>query len=777
MKTPAKSTKLSSKTLRRRAEAQLKTQTEIKQTIPSDYAAKKMIHELQVHQIELEMQNEELKQARIAEKLHYRYTELFEFAPIGYFSFNLKGVINQVNLRGASLLDIERANLVGKQFSNCLTAQDRNKFNRCLAKAFAGDGIQSFEVLAQVGKHKCWLNIEANLGITETDCLAAVIDITDRKRADEELLFQNDEKGKRTDELVIANKELFFQNAEKEKRVGELRVAATVFETQEGMFVTDANLCILRVNKAFTNISGYSGEEVIGQSPKLFNSGRQDKAFYKEMWNSINTTDAWRGEVSNRSKSGDIYAKNLTITAVRDGKGVVSNYVATFRDITTSKAASEKINNLAYFDPLTQLPNRRMLLDSLRHVLTISARSNQHCALLFLDLDNFKTLNDTLGHDVGDLLLQQVATRLTDCVREGDIVARLGGDEFVVLLENLSLQAIEAANKAKKVAKKIIFELAQYYQLNMHRYHSTTSIGVTIFSGNETGIEELLKQADIAMYQSKAAGRNTWHFFNKTMQESIIARADMERDLRKAIEDNQFQLHYQAQVSSSGQTLGAEALIRWQHPERGQVSPFNFIPLAEETGLILPIGQWVLDSACAQLKAWQKNPLTQDLVLAVNISAKQLHQEDFVEQVKATLKRHDINPARLKLELTESMLVENISDIITKMNILSKIGISFSLDDFGTGYSSLQYLKKLPLNQIKIDQSFVRDLITDASDRAIVRTIITMSHSLDISVIAEGVETVEERQYLLDNGCTHYQGYLFSKPVPINEFEVLLKKG
>jgi diguanylate cyclase (GGDEF)-like protein/PAS domain S-box-containing protein len=591
-----------------------------------------------------------------------------------------------------------------------------------------------------------------------------------------ELFFQNEEKEKRVAKLVAANEELLFQNEQKEKLVGELRIAATVFESQEGMFVTDAKKRIIRVNQAFTSILGYSAEEAIGQSPKLFSSGRQDKAFYKEMWNSIETTDGWKGEIWNRRKNGHIYPQNLTITAVRDGRGVVSNYVATFRDITTSKAASEKINNLAYFDPLTQLPNRRMLLDRLRHAITSSARSKQHGALIMLDLDHFKTLNDTLGHGAGDFLLQQVATRLNDCVRENDTVARLGGDEFVVLLENLSQQAIEAAEQAKELAKKIIFALTQPYLINKKMRRSTPSLGVTVINGNEAALEELLKQADIAMYQSKDAGRNTLRFFNQAMQEAITVRADMEHELHKAIEDNQFQLYYQIQVSSSGQALGAEALIRWQHPERGQVSPVNFIPLAEETGLILPIGQWVLDTACAQLKTWQQNPLTQDLILAVNVSAKQFHQKDFVEQVKTTLQRHEINPERLKLELTESMLVESISDIIIKMSMLSKIGVLFSLDDFGTGYSSLQYLKKLPLNQLKIDQSFVHDIVTDASDRAIVRTIIIMSHSLDMIVIAEGVETVEQRQYLLDNGCTSYQGYLFSKPMPIDEFEALLKK-
>lgn len=345
------------------------------------------------------------------------------------------------------------------------------------------------------------------------------------------------------------------------------------------------------------------------------------------------------------------------------------------------------------------------------------------------------------------------------------------------MLEDLSNDALEAATQAQEIAHKILYTFSESFVLNGHRHDCTSSIGATLFHGSDVDADELLKQADIAIYQSKNEGRNTLRFFDLKVQEAIANRADMEHELRKAIEHNQFQLHYQMQVGSSGQALGAEALIRWIHPERGMISPFNFIPLAEETGLILPIGQWVLDAACAQLKTWQQNPVTKDLVLAVNVSTKQFNQVDFVEQVKATMQRHEINTARLKLELTESMLVDNINDIISKMTALSKIGVRFSLDDFGTGYSSLQYLKKLPINQLKIDQSFVSDLVTDASDRAIVRTIITMAHSLDINVIAEGVETEEQRQYLFDNGCTHYQGYLFSKPVPIDEFEALLRKS
>jgi diguanylate cyclase (GGDEF)-like protein/PAS domain S-box-containing protein len=581
---------------------------------------------------------------------------------------------------------------------------------------------------------------------------------------------------------LSANEELFFRNEEREQRAAEsvvaseFRIAATIFESQEGMFITDANSVIVRVNKAFTRITGYAAEDVIGQKPKILRSGRQDKAFYSTMWRSIYKTGAWEGEIWNRRKNGQVYPEYLTITAVKDTRGIVSNYVAMLTDITKSKAASNEIQNLAFYDPLTSLPNRRLLTDRIKQALAGCTRRHESGAVLLLDLDYFKTLNDSLGHDVGDLLLQQVAKRISGCISKGDTAARIGGDEFVVLLEDLSGQELEAASQTEVIAQEILYALNQAYHLDGHEYHGSPSIGATLFNHNEVGIDAILKQADIAMYQAKTDGRNAIRFYDPKMQEVITVRAGMEKDLRKAIANNGFQLHYQVQVSITGQVFGAEALIRWIHPERGIISPLNFIPLAEETGLILSIGQWVLDTACAQLKIWQQNALTRDLVLAVNVSAMQFHQDTFVDQVLATVARYDIDPTGLKLELTESILVKNVSGIISKMQTLSKIGISFSLDDFGTGYSSLQYLKKLPINQLKIDQSFVRDLTTDDSDKAIVRTIIIMAHSLDINVIAEGVETPEQKQYLLDNGCTDYQGYLFSKPMPIQEFEALLKK-
>ena len=557
----------------------------------------------------------------------------------------------------------------------------------------------------------------------------------------------------------------------------QLRIAAIAFESQEGMLVSDANNVILRVNRAFTDITGYTQEEVIGKNPRLLSSGRHDASFYAAMWKNINNTGGWKGEILNQRKNGEIYPEYLNITAVKNPNGVIANYVATLTEITMSAKAADEIQHLAFYDSLTGLPNRRLLMDRLHQAFATSSRTGRRGALLIIDLDNFKTLNDTLGHDFGDLLLKQAAQRLEYCVREDDTVARLGGDEFVVLLEELNTDPLEAAAQTEAVGDKIRAALNQPYQLATHEHRSTSSIGAAIFSDHDQSQEDMLKQADIAMYQAKKAGRNTLRFFDPHMQDVINAHAALESELRKALENHQFQLYYQIQVGSLHSPLGAEALIRWLHPERGLVSPVHFIPLAEETGLILPIGKWVLETACAQIKAWEQYALTRDLVLAVNVSAKQFHQADFVAQVQSLVQRHAINPKLLKLELTESMLLENIEDIIATMNALKEIGVQFSLDDFGTGYSSLQYLKRLPLNQLKIDQSFIRDLAADSSDKAIVRTIIAMAQGLNLDVIAEGVETDEQRQTLRDKGCTNYQGFLFGKPVPIEQFEAVLIHG
>ncbi len=561
---------------------------------------------------------------------------------------------------------------------------------------------------------------------------------------------------------------------ERKQAESELKIAATAFESQEGIIVTDVNNIILRVNSAFTKITGYTAADAIGQTPFLISSDQHDEESFLVMWNSIKNQGVWEGDIWNRRKNADVYPGHLTITAVKDDNNIVINYVTTLTDITLRKAAEEEIQRLAFYDALTGLPNRRLLLDRLKQAAIYSVRSGQGGAILFLDLDHFKTLNDTLGHDIGDLLLQQVSLRLESCVREGDTVARLGGDEFVIMLENLSEQAVEAAAQAEDVGEKILVALNQPYQLSIHEYKSTPSIGAAMINRQNYLPEELLKQADIAMYQAKKAGRNAIRFFDPQMQANINARVNMERELHLALEKQQFHLYYQAQVDHLGCCIGVEALIRWIHPDRGMVSPQQFVSLAEDAGLILPIGIWVLNTACAQIKAWQLDLVTSNLTLSINVSAKQFHQVDFVAQVQSAVLRHGINPLKLKLELTESMLLDNVEVTISTMQALKAIGIRCSLDDFGTGYSSLQYLKQLPIYQLKIDQTFVCDIAKDNSDLAIVRTIVAMAKTLNLDVIAEGVETKAQRQLLLNIGCKHYQGYLFAKPLPIAQFNALL---
>jgi len=555
----------------------------------------------------------------------------------------------------------------------------------------------------------------------------------------------------------------------------QLSIAAIAFESQEGIFITDANNIILKVNHSYTLITGYNAEDVIGKSPNILKSGRHDNHFYASMWDSINHSGSWIGEIWNRRKNGELFPCQLNITAVKDAKNAVTNYVATMIDISFSKAASDEIKMLAFYDSLTLLPNRRMLTERLTQALAASARSGRMGAILFLDIDHFKNINDTLGHDVGDVFLKEVALRLTHCVRAGDTVARLGGDEYVVLLEGLHSEAFIAASEVEACALKILDTLSQIYHLGAHQYHSTVSIGAVLFDESNSSIDELLKHADIAMYEAKNSGRNTLRFFDPEMQFAITARTELERELRTAVKQQQFKLLYQLQVDRNNQVLGAEVLIRWQHPQRGIILPAEFIPISEETGLILEIGQLVLDIACAQLKAWEQDPKMNRLRLSVNVSAKQFHQANFVQQVESMIGLHRIDPSLLNLELTESMLLGDTEGTITCMNHFKKLGVNFELDDFGTGYSSLQYLKKLPLYQLKIDRSFVRDITKDANDRALVTTIITLAHSLGLKVIAEGVETAEQLQFLKDNHCDHYQGYYFSQPLPIDEFEAMLK--
>lgn len=549
----------------------------------------------------------------------------------------------------------------------------------------------------------------------------------------------------------------------------EMRIAATAFESLHGMIVTDANGIILRVNRAFTRVTGYTADEVIGHTPALFKSGRHDADFYVKMWQSLADRGAWFGEIWDRRKNGEVFPLLQSISAVRGEDGQVTHYVAAFSDISERKEAEEKIRHLAFYDPLTGLPNRRLLVDRLQQAMVLGERTGNHGALLFIDLDEFKSLNDTLGHDVGDLLLIEVASRLLEAIRASDTAARLGGDEFVVMLEELAEEATEAAEQARLVGEKVLVALNQPYHLAGHELRSTPSIGLTLFAGRRATIDELMRQADLAMYQSKSAGRNALHFFDPQMQAAVLQRVQLDTDLRNSLEQGDFCLHYQPQVDAQGKVVGAEALLRWQHPRCGTVLPGEFIPLAEETGFILPLGQWVLQAACEQLAQWAGDEAMAGLTLSVNVSARQFHQPEFAESVLEVLRTTGANPARLRLELTESLLLTDVENVIAKMVELKAHGIGFALDDFGTGYSSLTYLRRLPLDLLKIDRSFVRDILTDPNVAAIARTIVALAHNLGLTVVAEGIEQPGQFEFLVGQGCGGYQGYLFGRPAPAEE--------
>jgi diguanylate cyclase (GGDEF)-like protein/PAS domain S-box-containing protein len=575
---------------------------------------------------------------------------------------------------------------------------------------------------------------------------------------------------------------VFFLRREVSRRTAQLeqerRHLKTLVRTiPDLIWLKDINGVYLSCNPAFEPYFGACETDIVGKTDYDFVAKDLADLFLQGDREVLLTNMSTITEQAAQYASDGRQVQLETIkTPMYDNTGRVLGILGIARDVSARKLAEEQIHNLAYFDPLTQLPNRRLLMDRLGQALIASNRTRQFGALLILDLDNFKALNDSQGHDAGDRLLTEAAQRLLSKVRQEDTVARLGGDEYVVMLENLGESEVMAANLAEDIAEKIRRALNEPYSLtdSETQYRSSTSIGLTLFRGQDTSVEVLLKQADVALYQAKDAGRNTLRFFNPAMQSAIDLRIALETALRRGLNQGELRLFYQPQVDQDGVLIGAEALVRWLNPEQGLVSPAMFIPLAEETGLIIPIGEWVLNTACQQLKSWGGDARTQHLQIAVNVSAKQFHQPDFVELVRQTLLSSGIKPNLLKLELTESVVLKNVEEVIQRMQELDALGVGFSMDDFGTGYSSLSYLKRLPLDQLKIDQSFVQDVTKDPNDAAIVRAILAMSRSLGLQVIAEGVETQEQRNFLLENGCTAYQGYLFGKPMPIEEWTARL---
>ena len=640
------------------------------------------------------------------------------------------------------LLTADPSQLLGKRLQDVLPANQADLFMRFIGSTLASESPQTVEY-----------SMQTQAGLRTFEARARRLDAPVR--------------GRRA--VVLIARDITGRAALEHDR----RIAAIAFESQQGMLITDAQTRIIKANEAFSKISGYSEVEVLGQPTRMFSSGRQSPEFYRELWQTLTKTGGWEGEIWNRRKNGEVFPEWLTISTVRDEQGAVTNYVASLTDISESKSAEQKIRQLAFFDPLTGLPNRRLLRDRLQHAISLCCRKGQHAALIFLDLDDFKNVNDLYGHQVGDALLCEVAGRLTKNLREMDTVARLGGDEFVVLLEGLASEAQEACVQVEHIGSELLRALREPYLVHQQRFNSSASLGVVVFKDEQHTADELMQHADLSMYSSKASGKNALSFYDPQMQVAVSMRLKLEQDIRRGLAEGEFILFLQPQVNASGALEGAEALVRWQHSEQGLLGPGTFIEIAERSGLIELMDLATLRHGCALLARWARQPQMAGLSLSVNISAKLLYKDDFIDLVKQLLEESQADPRRLKLEITETLLLTDKVRAVMHMRTLRELGIRFSIDDFGTGYSSMAYLQQLPLDQLKIDQSFVRDLPGDTSSLAIVRAILAMAQSLGLEVIAEGVETQAQHETLLDSGCQHFQGYLFGRPVSVGAFEAM----
>lgn len=651
------------------------------------------------------------------------------------------GRITHVNEEAEVLLGAPAAQLMGRAIWTRLRKRARLRLEEMLRDAAAA--AKPFEMSEQDIGMQRWIELRAypfGAGMA-----VHLRDVTPRHRAQEHLMLLEGSIARLNDIVII---------------------------TEAGPF-GEPGPRIVFVNEAFERRTGYTREEVIGRTPRLLQGPSTQRSDLDRIRQAMGEWKRVRVDLINYTKSGEPFWVDLDVSPVWDRERRLTHWVAVGRDITERKIAEEKIQYLAFYDPLTQLPNRQQLMERLQEALAGVPRPG---ALMFIDLDNFKSLNDTAGHQRGDMLLQQVARRLRSCVAKGDMVARLGGDEFVILLEDRPDKPMHPLETAQAVSRRVLATLGEPYVLPGYLHHSTCSIGVTLFGGAPSTLGELLKQADLAMYEAKAAGRNTVRFFDPGMQAMATAHASLAADLRAAWRERQLQLDYQPQFAADGRMTGVEALLRWVHPQRGPVSPADFIPAAEETGLIVPIGRWVLEAACAQLAEWSAMPGREHLEIAVNVSVRQFRHPDFVDEVMQAIVRSGIAPERLKLELTESLLADGIEVTVEKMGSLKHMGVTLSLDDFGTGYSGLASLKRLPLDQLKIDRAFVKDILTDPNDAAIARTIIGLARSLGLDVIAEGVETREQRDLLVQQGCSRFQGYLYCEPLPIERLEAFMRR-
>lgn len=670
-----------------------------------------------------------------------RFKTLTSLSPVGTFFTDAAGICSYVNQAWATITGIDEQNWQGKTWTNAIYDSDREKIISDWATTVLKHG--NYEVECRIQRPDgdvCWILCRAtsvqDYADNTTMYIGTAIDITERK-----------------------------------KNEHELKLLATSFEAYEPIIITDSQARILRVNDAFTRTSGFREDEILGKNPHMFSAGQTDKVFYDEMWSQLTTYGNWSGEMLNATKSGELHQDWVTITALRDDNDRITNYIGHFQDITERKKAEEQIRKLAFYDPLTNLPNRRLFLERLDQELQIARNEKKFSALLFLDLDHFKNLNDSLGHPMGDALLMEVSKRLQETRTEGEIIARIGGDEFVILLPDLASSTEQLSSVAAHRAEQASNTITQPYYIHGHEYHITVSIGIALFPETGQQTADILKRADTAMYRAKQAGRNTVCFFEQEMQTAADRRLMLEKDLRHAISHDELFLVYQPMVNGEDNVISAEVLLRWEHNKLGMIPPADFIHIAEDTGMIFDISEWILNQVCLQLREWMDDGCANHLhSIAINLSPKQFSQSGFEHTALSIVNQYGIEPDRIEFEITEGLIINNIENSVSKMESMKKHGFRFSIDDFGTGYSSLAYLKQLPINRLKIDQSFVNDITEDSNEATIVETIISMAHHLGLEVVAEGVENQMQHDFLMQHSCDIYQGYYFSKPVHPEEF-------
>ena len=713
---------------------------------------------LRQSQRDIDRMIEQSEAARRIRESEERYRATFEQAAVGILHTSLEGRILRCNRRFGDMIGFAPEEVAGLSFQAITPPGDRPPGKAVLERMVSGDlPTGNFEKrYVRKDGTLTWVNltitVQRDTEGRPVHFITMVQDINARKDAEAQLALA--QESLRTSE-------------ERYRTAFQMTMDVVALNRVEDGTYLDCNL-------AFQNLTGYSREEILGRTSAEIAIWADIRDRNKVIERVRQTGECRNYEAQFRKKNGEVFWGMMSATVIEINHEPCLLTVT--HDLSEAKTAENEIKRLAFYDPLTGLPNRRMLLERLRQALAFDRRDSRKRALLFVDVDNFKNLNDTLGHHIGDLLLQEIAHRITSCIRESDMAARIGGDEFVVMLENLSDAQEEAGSQASIVAEKLLSRIAEPCTLAQRECISTSSVGITVFGNGKESAAQILQQADIAMYQAKAAGRNTIRFFAPSLQAAVSARACLEDEIRQGLRSHQFCLWYQPQVDS-GQVIGAEALVRWNHPRRGLLGPIEFIPIAEETGLIVPLGRMVIEEACRQGAAWAGLPGSTPIPIAVNVSARQFRQPDFVSHILDTLERTGADPAHLKLEITESMLVDNLEETVAIMKTLKKHGLQFSLDDFGTGYSSLAYLKRLPLDQLKIDRTFVRDILVSASNGALAQAIISLARALGLVVIAEGVETDDQRAFLSRLGCDCYQGFLFSKAVPAEDFEKLLSGG